>query len=185
MPLLNGDADVAALRELLQAGNQAALDVYVHGRDLVDLLRDYPGVIQRPADLVKMLPKLARRLYSISSSPAAHAGRIHTTVSVLRYQAHERERGGVCSTHLSDRTETGDRLPIYIQANKKFWLPADAASPAIMIGPGTGIAPFRAFLHERRAIGATGRNWLFFGDRNAATDFLYPRNWKRCATINT
>ena len=165
--------DIPALRELLQAGNQAALDEFVHGRDLVDLLRDYPGVIQKPADLVKMLPRLAKRLYSISSSPAAHPGRVHTTISVVRYQAHQRERGGVCSTHLSERTEPGDRLPIYIQPNKKFRLPADPGAPVIMIGPGTGIAPFRAFLHERRAMGATGRNWLFFGDRNEATDFLY------------
>jgi sulfite reductase (NADPH) flavoprotein alpha-component len=165
--------DIPALRELLQAGNQAALDEFVHGRDLVDLLRHYPGVIQKPADLVKMLPRLAKRLYSISSSPAAHPGRVHTTISVVRYQAHQRERGGVCSTHLSERTEPGDRLPIYIQPNKKFRLPADPGAPVIMIGPGTGIAPFRAFLHERRAMGATGRNWLFFGDRNEATDFLY------------
>jgi sulfite reductase (NADPH) flavoprotein alpha-component len=120
-----------------------------------------------------MLPKLQQRLYSISSSPAAHPGQIHTTVSVVRYHAHERERGGVCSTHLSDRMECGDRLPIYVQPNKKFRLPEDPEAPVIMIGPGTGIAPFRAFLHERRATGAKGRNWLFFGDRNAATDFLY------------
>lgn len=165
--------DIATLRELLQAGNQAALDEYVHGRDLVDLLREYPGVIQKPADLVKMLPRLARRLYSISSSPAAHPGRVHTTVSVVRYQTHQRERGGVCSTHLSDRSAKGDRLPIYIQTNKKFRLPADPAAPIIMVGPGTGIAPFRAFLHERRATDASGRNWLFFGDRNEATDYLY------------
>lgn len=165
--------DITALRELLQAGNQQMLDEFVHGRDLVDLVRRYPGVIQRPADLVKMLPRLAKRLYSISSSPAAHPGRVHTTISVVRYHAHERERGGVCSTHLSDRTEPGDRLPIYIQPNKKFRLPADAGAPVIMIGPGTGIAPFRAFLHERRAMGATGRNWLFFGDRNETTDYLY------------
>jgi sulfite reductase (NADPH) flavoprotein alpha-component len=166
-------SDIVALRELLQAGNQAALDEFVHGRDLVDLLRHYPGVVQKPADLVKMLPRLAKRLYSISSSPAAHPGRVHTTISVVRYHAHERERGGVCSTHLSDRIEPGDRLPIYIQPNKKFRLPDDPGAPVIMIGPGTGIAPFRAFLHERRAMGATGRNWLFFGDRNEATDYLY------------
>ncbi len=165
--------DIAVLRTLLQAGNQPALDEYVHGRDLVDLLREYPGIIQTPADLVKMLPKLARRLYSISSSPAAHPGQVHTTVSVVRYNTHQRERGGVCSTHLSDRTQPGDCLPIYIQPNKKFRLPADASAPVVMIGPGTGIAPFRAFLHERRATGAKGRNWLFFGDRNAATDYLY------------
>lgn len=165
--------DIAALRELLPTENRAALEEYTHGRDLLDLLREYPGTIASPADLVKMLPKLQQRLYSISSSPAAHPGQIHTTVSIVRYHAHQRERGGVCSTHLSDRMECGDRLPIYVQPNKKFRLPEDPDAPVIMIGPGTGIAPFRAFLHERRATGAKGRNWLFFGDRNAATDFLY------------
>lgn len=165
--------NVAALRHLLQAEQQKDLEAYMHGRDLVDLLREYPDVIPAAADLAKMLPRLAQRLYSISSSPAAHPGQIHITVSVVRYHAHERERGGVCSTHLSDRMERGERLPIYVQPNKKFRLPADPDAPVIMIGPGTGIAPFRAFLHQRRATGARGRNWLFFGDRNAATDFLY------------
>jgi sulfite reductase (NADPH) flavoprotein alpha-component len=86
---------------------------------------------------------------------------------------HDRDRGGVCSTLLADRIEPGDRLPIYIQPNKKFRLPQDPTAPVIMVGPGTGIAPFRAFLHERRVSGASGRNWLFFGDRSASTDFLY------------
>jgi len=113
------------------------------------------------------------RLYSISSSPAAHAGQLHATVAVVRYHAHNRERGGVCSTLFADRAELSDCLPIYIQPNKKFKLPADPDSPMIMIGPGTGIAPFRGFLHERRALGHKGKNWLFFGERSATTDFLY------------
>lgn len=133
----------------------------------------YPGVLQETQDLVKLLPRLVPRLYSISSSPTAHAGRIHTTVSVVRYRTHDRERGGVCSTLLADRIEPGDRLPIYVQPNKNFRLPKDPATPVIMVGPGTGIAPFRGFLHERRTTGATGRNWLFFGERRASTDFLY------------
>ena len=165
--------DIAALRRLLPTENRTALEAYTHGRDLLDLLREYPGTVGTPAELVKMLPKLSPRLYSISSSPAAHPGQIHTTVAVVRYHMHERERGGVCSTHLSDRLERGERLPIFVQPNKKFRLPENPDAPVIMIGPGTGIAPFRAFLHERRATGAKGRNWLFFGDRNAATDFLY------------
>jgi sulfite reductase (NADPH) flavoprotein alpha-component len=158
---------------LLVPEQQAHLEKYTYDRGLVDLLHDYPGVLHDPADLVAMLPKLAPRLYSISSSPSAHTGEIHTTVAVVRYRAHNRERGGVCSTLLADRTPTGKRLPIYIQPNKKFRLPKQADAPIIMIGPGTGIAPFRAFLHERRALGSTGRNWLFFGERSAATDFLY------------
>ena len=97
---------------------------------------------------------------------------MHTTVAVVRYSSHNRDRGGVCSTLFADRASIADRLPIYIQPNKKLRLPK-ADAPIIMIGPGTGIAPFRAFLHERRALGAKGRNWLFFGERSAKTDFLY------------
>lgn len=161
------------LKALLDPNQQSELEQYLHGRDVADLLQQYPGALQETDDLVKLLPRLVPRLYSISSSPAAHAGRIHTTVSVVRYRTHDRERGGVCSTLLADRIEPGDRLPIYIQPNKKFRLPQDPSAPVIMVGPGTGIAPFRAFLHERRAAGATGRNWLFFGERSASTDFLY------------
>lgn len=158
---------------LLIPEQQSHLDAYTSDRGLIDLLHDYPGVLHDPADLVAMLPKLTPRLYSISSSPAAHAGEIHTTVAVVRYRSHNRERGGVCSTLFADRTPTGQSLPIYIQPNKKFRLPKQSDAPIIMIGPGTGIAPFRSFLHERRALAATGRNWLFFGERSATTDFLY------------
>lgn len=158
---------------LLAPGQQAHLEKYTCDRALIDLLHDNPGVLHDPADLVAMLPKLSPRLYSISSSPLAHTGEIHTTVAVVRYRSHNRERGGVCSTLLADRIPTGERLPIYIQPNKKFRLPTQPDVPIIMIGPGTGIAPFRSFLHERRSLAATGRNWLFFGERSATTDFLY------------
>ena len=158
---------------LLVPEQQIHLEKYTYDRGLIDLLHDYPNVLHDPADLVAMLPRLAPRLYSISSSPYAHAGEIHTTVAVVRYRSHNRDRGGVCSTLLADRTSTGESLPVYIQPNKRFRLPTDTTAPIIMIGPGTGIAPFRAFLHQRRALGHTGRNWLFFGERSAATDFLY------------
>ena len=163
----------AALLELLAPERQARLEEYVYDRGVIDLLIEFPGVIEDPAGLVALLPKLTPRLYSISSSPAAHAGQLHATVAVVRYHAHNRERGGVCSTLFADRAELSDCLPIYIQPNKKFKLPADPDSPMIMIGPGTGIAPFRGFLHERRALGHKGKNWLFFGERSATTDFLY------------
>jgi len=161
------------LLDLLKPEQQTHLDAYTWDRGLIDLLYEYPEVLRDPADLVAMLPKLSPRLYSISSSPAAHAGEIHTTVAVVRYRSHNRERGGVCSTMFADRSQPESRLPIYIQPNNKFRLPSDADRPIIMIGPGTGIAPFRAFLHERRTLGASGKNWLFFGERSAATDFLY------------
>jgi len=161
------------LFDLLAPDQQAHLDTYIYDRGLIDLLHDYPGVLREPADLIAMLPRLTPRLYSISSSPAAHAGQIHTTVAVVRYHSHDRQRGGVCSTLLADRRQPGESLPVYIQANKRFRLPADHEASMIMIGPGTGIAPFRSFLHERRALQHRGRNWLFFGERSAATDFLY------------
>ncbi len=163
----------AALLDLLAPEQQAQLDKYVYDRGLIDLLVEYPGVVQDATELVAMLPKLTPRLYSISSSPAAHAGEIHTTVAVVRYSAHNRERGGVCSTLFADRASVSDRLPIYIQPNKKFKLPLASDASIIMIGPGTGVAPFRGFLHERRALGAKGRNWLFFGGRSASADYLY------------
>ena len=162
----------ARLLAMLAPENKDQLDAYTCDRGLIDLLLEYPGVISDPAELVTLLPKLTPRLYSISSSPLAHAGQLHATVAVVRFHAHNRDRGGVCSTLFADRTQIADRLPIYIQPNKKFRLPA-ADAPMIMIGPGTGVAPFRGFLHERRALGAKGRNWLFFGERSAATSFLY------------
>ena len=161
------------LLDLLQPERQAALDAYVYDRGLIDLLIQYPGVVDDPNELVTLLPKLTPRLYSISSSPAAHSGEIHTTVAVVRFTAHNRERGGVCSTFFADRSSVADRLPIYIQPNKKFKLPSNPDAPIIMIGPGTGVAPFRGFLHERRALGHKGKNWLFFGERSSTTDYLY------------
>lgn len=161
------------LLELLRPENRTAIDAYVYDRGLIDLLIEYPGVIDDPIELVALLPKLTPRLYSISSSPAAHVGEIHTTVAVVRFTSHDRDRGGVCSTFFADRASIADRLPIYVQPNKKFKLPANPEAPIIMIGPGTGIAPFRGFLHERRALGHKGKNWLFFGERSAASDYLY------------
>lgn len=165
--------DCHHLFDQLAPNNQTGLDAYIYDRGLIDLLLDYPGVVREPMDLVAMLPRLTPRLYSISSSPSAHTGQIHTTVAVVRYRSHDRNRGGVCSTLLADRRNSGDTLPVYIQPNKRFRLPADGNTPMIMIGPGTGVAPFRSFLHERRALGHKGCNWLFFGERSAATDFLY------------
>jgi len=167
------EGNCTALLDLLRPENQGSLDAYVYDRGLIDLLTEYSGAIDDPNELVALLPKLSPRLYSISSSPAAHAGQIHTTVAVVRFTAHNRERGGVCSTFFADRTMLADRLPIYVQPNKKFKLPSNPDTPLIMIGPGTGIAPFRGFLHERRALGHKGKNWLFFGERSSATDYLY------------
>ena len=161
------------LAELLKSDRQSDFASYIHARGLIDLVYECPGVLRDPADLVALLPRLSPRLYSISSSPAAHGAEIHATVAVVRYRSHNRDRSGVCSTMFADRTTAQNRLPIYIQPNKRFRIPKEHTQPIIMIGPGTGVAPFRGFLHERRALGSTGKNWLFFGDRSAATDFLY------------
>jgi sulfite reductase (NADPH) flavoprotein alpha-component len=163
----------AKLLAFLAPEQQANLDKYIYDRGLIDLLVEFPGVIEEPAELVAILPKLTPRLYSISSSPLVHTDQIHMTVAVVRYLSHHRERGGVCSTLFADRTSVAEKLPLYIQPNRKFRLPSDPEAPMIMIGPGTGIAPFRAFLHERRALGHRGKNWLFFGARSATNDFLY------------
>jgi len=140
---------------------------------VIDVLLARPETRLVPADFVRLLRPLQPRLYSISSSLRAHPGQVHLTVGAVRYEAHGRVRKGVCSTFLADRCAVGATAPVYLHKNSAFKLPADPAAPVIMVGPGTGIAPFRAFLQDRRASGARGKNWLFFGDQRAAVDFLY------------
>jgi sulfite reductase (NADPH) flavoprotein alpha-component len=126
-----------------------------------------------PADFVAKLKKIQPRLYSISSSPKAHPGQVHLTVGAVRYDKDGRARKGVCSTFLAERALAAGKVGIFVHANSAFRPPANGDVPMIMVGPGTGIAPFRAFLEERRATGARGKNWLFFGDQKASSDFLY------------
>ena len=166
------------LSALLPAEQGAHLEGFMYDRGLIDLLHAHPGAVSSAEELAAMLPRLAPRLYSISSSPAAHGREVHCTIAVVRYRSHNRERGGIASTMLAERTDVGCRRPIYIQPNKRFRLPSVGETPMIMIGPGTGIAPFRSFLHERQALGQKGRNWLFFGERSAKTDFLYCEELK-------
>jgi sulfite reductase (NADPH) flavoprotein alpha-component len=141
------------------------------GADLLDALEEgsFRG---SPQEFAGVCRKLQPRLYSISSSPKAHPGEVHLTVGVVRYERAGRCRKGVCSTFLAERASPGP-VPIFFHESKSFRLPEDSALPIIMVGPGTGIAPFRAFLEERRATGAVGSNWLFFGDQKRACDFLY------------
>lgn len=160
------------LRELLTPGLEPALKQWLWGREIIDLLPTTANARIAPADFVGLLKKLAPRLYSISSSPKAHGGQLHLTTNVLRYESRGRARKGVCSTFLAERAGLQAAVPGFIQASPNFRLPA-TDTPVIMVGPGTGIAPFRAFLHERRVTGARGRNWLFFGEQRAATDFYY------------
>ncbi|MEM7296185.1 MAG: hypothetical protein AAF330_06120, partial [Pseudomonadota bacterium] len=123
--------------------------------------------------LVDALRPLQPRLYSISSSPNAHPGEVHLTVGEVRYDLNGRTCKGVASTYLGDRLAEGGMVGVYVQKSAHFHPPAEDSKPLLMIGPGTGIAPFRAFLEEREARGATGKNWLFFGDQHAAEDYLY------------
>ncbi|SDC43945.1 sulfite reductase (NADPH) flavoprotein alpha-component [Paenibacillus sp. UNCCL117] len=169
----------SGLQALLEAGREQELRAYLYGRDLLDLVQDYSLQGVPAGDFVSVLRKLPARLYSIASSPKAHPDEVHLTVRSVRYEAQGRERYGVCSVHLAERVQPGDGLPVFVQQNPNFKLPENPDTPIIMIGPGTGVAPFRAFLGEREEIGAQGKSWLFFGDQHFATDFLYQIEWQR------
>lgn len=161
------------LRSLVAADDKKAYEDFCWGRDLIDLVIDHPADFTDAEDFVSILKKLQPRLYSIASSPRAHPGEVHLCVGIVRYHTHGRPRGGICSTFLADRM-TGDIKPrVFVHANKAFRLPESGDTDVIMVGPGTGIAPFRAFLEERGTTAAKGRNWLFFGNPHKATDYLY------------
>lgn len=167
----------AELSELVDPEAKSVMEEWIDGREVVDILEMFPLAKFSAGELVEVLRKLQPRLYSIASSPKVHPECVHLTVAVVRYESHGRRRQGVCSTFLADRAN--DRaLPVFIHSAKHFRQPADDSAPVIMVGPGTGIAPFRAFLQEREATGAAGKSWLFFGDRNSATDFLYEEEIK-------
>ncbi|SEK45490.1 sulfite reductase (NADPH) alpha subunit [Paenibacillus sp. cl141a] len=167
------------LQKLLQPGHEQELRAYIEERDLLDLVQDYGLQQVAASDFVSILRKIPARLYSIASSSKAFPDEVHVTVRTVRYEAHGRNRYGVCSVQLAERLEAGDSLPVYIQHNPNFKLPENPDTPIIMIGPGTGVAPFRAFLGEREETGAEGKSWLFYGDQHFTTDFLYQIEWQR------
>ena len=164
------------LTDLLQVANKDALVDYMWGRELIDLFLEYPQSGISAQEFVNLLRPMPPRLYSIASSLSAHEQEVHLTVAVVRYEGNGRKRKGVCSSYLAERV--GDTVPCYLHPNKNFKLPVDSSTPIIMVGPGTGIAPFRAFIEERKATGANGKNWLFFGDRSQKTDYLYGEEWE-------
>lgn len=171
--------DHAELREMLEPEHEGRLKDYLHGRDLLDLIRDF-SLPKVPAnEFIPLLRKMPARLYSIASSLEANPDEVHLTIGTIRYHAHGRQRSGVCSGQCADRVQPGDTLPVYVQRNPNFKLPADPDTPLIMVGPGTGVAPFRSFLEEREEIGVGGKTWLFFGDQHYITDFLYQVEWQR------
>ena len=181
LPVLKRYNEIAKdtkLAAMLDPAKKTDLQAYLDGREIIDVLNDFPAKEITANALVGIMRKLPPRLYSIASSPKAHPGEVHLTVGVVRYDTHGRQRKGVCSTYLSDRIAEGDKADVFVTANKHFKIPADNDAPMIMVGPGTGIAPFRAFVEERKAIGAKGQNWLFFGDQHYLTDFLYQTEWQ-------
>jgi sulfite reductase (NADPH) flavoprotein alpha-component len=170
------DPSAKFLAALLEPEAKADLSNFLWGRDILDVLQEFPAARFSPEEFVKLLRKLQPRLYSIASSQRAVGESVHLTVAVVRYQSKHsaREREGVCSTFLAERAE---RLPVFVHSAKHFRMPENPETPLIMVGPGTGVAPFRAFLQERQATGAGGPMWLFFGEQHAATDFLYGSEW--------
>lgn len=179
-PLVEKAAKLSNNEELHQlASDSSRLKSYIDGRDLVDLVRDFKPWNSSAQEFVSILRKMPARLYSISSSFEANPDEVHLTIGAVRYDAHGRERKGVCSILCSERLQPGDILPVFIQHNENFKLPENPETPIIMVGPGTGIAPFRSFMQEREENGAEGKSWLFFGDQHFVTDFLYQTEWQK------
>jgi sulfite reductase (NADPH) flavoprotein alpha-component len=169
-----------AIRALLEAESKEDLKRWLWGRDVIDILLEARQLKLPPDQFVGLLKPLSPRLYSISSSPKAHPGQVHLTVGIVRHEAHGRARKGVCSTFLADRVVDSNSVPVFVQTSYGFRLPASGDIPIIMVGPGTGVAPFRAFLYERQASGAKGRNWLFFGEQHEASEFYYRDELNDC-----
>ncbi len=171
-PLVTAIAEKGNAEALLELANDSsAFTDYVWGRELRDVIAE-AGATWTPQELADLLKPLQPRAYSISSSPGMHPDEVHLCVASVRYEAQNRAQKGVCSTFLADRAGEGP-LRVFVSPNKAFAVPENTDLPMIMVGPGTGIAPFRAFLEERKVQAAAGKNWLFFGDRNEASDFLY------------
>ncbi|MCI3142900.1 assimilatory sulfite reductase (NADPH) flavoprotein subunit [Staphylococcus hominis] len=178
-PLLQNAAayfDNEVLEDKVQ--DSECIQNYIEGRDFIDLLNDFPPEELEPEDLYQILRKLPPREYSISSSYQSLPDEVHITVGAVRYNTHGRDRSGVCSVQFAERIQPGDTVPIYLKRNPNFKFPKDGDTPVIMIGPGTGIAPFRAHMQEREEYGYKGNTWLFFGDQHFTTDFLYQTEWQ-------
>ncbi len=164
--------------ELLKLINDDKLsDDYLYGHDVLDLIEDFP-YDWNANKLVQVLRPIPPRLYSISSSMESVGEEVHATVSVVRYERKNRLRNGACSSYLADSVEIEEQVPIYIDKNPSFKLPANG-SKVIMVGAGTGVAPYRAFMQHRESLGIKGESWLFFGDRRFSADFLYQTEWQK------
>ncbi|CAM4003853.1 assimilatory sulfite reductase (NADPH) flavoprotein subunit [Saccharibacillus endophyticus] len=171
--------DNERLLKLASPESAEELRAYLGENDLLDLIRDFSLKGLSAAELTSLLRKIPARLYSIASSSKATPDEVHLTVRTVRYACGGRDRYGVCSVQMAERLEPGDALPVFVQHNPNFKLPENPDTPIIMIGPGTGAAPFRSFLAEREETDARGKTWMFYGDQHFATDFLYQTEWQR------
>ncbi len=181
-PLIEKAAQLSSnekLKALVTPEKINELKAYIDGRDLLDLLRDFGPWDVSAQDFVAILRKMPSRLYSISSSLSANPEEVHLTIGAVRYESHGRKRNGVASILTAERLQPGDTLPVYVQHNQNFKLPENPDTPIIMVGPGTGVAPFRSFMQEREESGAEGKSWMFFGDQHFVTDFLYQTEWQK------
>src|ERR1700730_5398827 len=166
------------LKELLHPDRKHDLENYLWGAEVIDFLLEHPSVKFTPKEFVSLLTKLQPRLYSVASSLRAYPEQVHFIVDVVKYESRGRVRKGVCSSFLAERADNVP-VPVYPSSAKHFHLPDDPNTPIIMVGPGTGIAPFRAFLQERQATGAKGENWLFFGAQREKCDYAYGDEFQR------
>ena len=163
------------LSHVLKNGDKQSLADYLWTKDILDLLNLNQDIKFTGNEFVGLLKPLQHRAYSISSSPKKHIGSVHLTVASVRWNSNDRDHLGVCSTFLADRVDVEEKVRIFVSPNKAFRIPENNDSPMIMVGPGTGVAPFRAFLEERHCLGAKGKNWLFFGDQTRASDYIYEQ----------
>jgi sulfite reductase (NADPH) flavoprotein alpha-component len=176
-PLVESYAKLTGREDVAKLKDAETYTAFASDRQLVDLLTAFPEKL-RPEQLYGLLRPLPGRLYSVASSQAAHPGEAHLLIGAVRWESHGRQRGGVASTFIADRRKAGQTARLYIKPNRHYRLPEDGNRPIIMIGAGTGIAPYRAFVEERIETGAKGKSWLFFGERNFSYDFLYQLEWQ-------
>ena len=170
-PSIPGDDPVAKVANIVSDAD--AMEDYIWSRDYIDVIRDF-DVQYDAEEFLGLIDKLKPRLYSIASSHDAHPGFVELTVAIVRYSHHDRDRGGLCTVYLADEVEVGKTdVGVFMSPTKSFVLPEDKSTDIIMVGPGTGIAPFRAFMEQRVHDGGEGKNWLFFGDQSVKTEFYY------------
>ena len=172
-PIQSTNNPLAAIEEITK--DKDTIEDYIWSRDYIDSLEEFPSLnFNSPEHFFSHLDKLKGRLYSIASSPDAHPGEVQLTIGIVRYNHHDRDRAGLCTGFLADEVHEGEtQFGVYMAPTKSFVLPNDKSTDIIMVGPGTGIAPFRAFIEQREIDAASGKNWLIFGDQHEATEFYY------------